>query len=213
MEIVPEEAARVRYIFELYASSKGLKAIANQINHEGYRTKKGNEFSAVGVSDILRNPAYVGKIRYNQREGWSTKRRRGTNKNHIIVDGNHEPIVERELWDKVQSLYALPGGKSPRALTSQYLLTGIMRCPQCGYGMVAHQNTKKRKDGTTVKRRYYVCGQFHTKGSAVCRSNVVNAEYAEEFVLDRLHSVLTKPSIFVTSYDGSTRSGPPEPSL
>lgn len=41
LEIVSEEASIVRKIFELYAYGKGLKAITNQLNNEGYKTKKG----------------------------------------------------------------------------------------------------------------------------------------------------------------------------
>jgi site-specific DNA recombinase len=70
-----EAATTVRKIFELYASGKGLKAITNQLNHEGYKTKKGNMFGTGGVKDILMNPIYIGKIRYNVRENWSEKRR------------------------------------------------------------------------------------------------------------------------------------------
>ncbi|KPV39303.1 zinc ribbon domain-containing protein [Alicyclobacillus ferrooxydans] len=61
--------------------------------------------------------------------------------------------------------------------------------------MVAHRNKKKRADGSVVIRRYYVCGSFHTKGSAVCKSNGANADHAEMFFTDRLRSALTKPSI------------------
>lgn len=195
LEIVPEEAATVRYIYELYASGQGLRAIANRLNREGYRTKKGKEFSPVGVSDILLNPAYIGKIRYNQHEDWSSKRRKGANPDPILVDGNHAPIVDPELWDKVQALHDMKGGKPPRLLTGKFPLTGIMRCPQCGYGMVAHNSKKRRGDGTVVVYRSYVCGRFHTKGSTVCGSNGVNAQRAEQVVRDRLRLALTKPSV------------------
>lgn len=97
LEVVPEEATTVRRIFELYSAGKGLKAITNQLSHEGYKTKKGNMFGTSGVKDILMNPVYIGKISYNVRENWSEKRRKGYNKNLIIVDGEHEAIIPIEL--------------------------------------------------------------------------------------------------------------------
>ncbi|WP_308483200.1 recombinase family protein [Clostridium zeae] len=151
LEIVSEEASTVRKIFELYASGKGLKASTNQLNHEGYKTKKGNMFGTGGVKDILMKPVYIGKIRYNVRENWSEKRRKGYNKNPIIVDGEHEAIVPIELWDKVQEMYKFKCGKPKKAFESNYILTGLMKCPVCGASMVAGRTKKKRKDEKVQK--------------------------------------------------------------
>lgn len=188
--IVPDEANLVRYIFDLYASGKGLKAITNQINHEGYKTKKDNPFNVNGVKDILHNPAYIGKIRYNVRENWSEKRRKGINPEPIIVDGEHEAIVDISIWEKVQELYKKKSGRPKRTFDGSYPLTGLLRCPVCGHGMVAGRVVKKRKDGSKYILRYYYCGAWRNKGSSVCKSNGVKAEYAENYVFDRLKEVL-----------------------
>lgn len=195
LEIVPEEATTVRKIFELYASGKGLKAITNQLNHEGYKTKKGNMFGTGGVKDILMNPTYIGKIRYNVRENWSENRRKRINKNPIVVDGEHEAVIPIELWDKVQEMYKLKAGKPRKAFESNYLLTGLMKCPVCGASMVAGRTKKKRKDGTYLVTRYYVCGNWRNKGTAACNSNGVRAEYAEEYVLSRIKEVVFNEKI------------------
>ncbi|WP_238904417.1 recombinase family protein [Clostridium sp. YIM B02506] len=190
LEVVPEEATTVRKIFELYSSGKGLKAITNQLNHEGYKTKKSNMFGTGGVKDILMNPVYTGKIRYNVRENWSEKRRKGVNKNPIVVDGEHEAIIPMELWEKVQEMYKLKAGKPKKAFESNYLLTGLMKCPVCGASMVAGRTKKKRKDGTYNVTRYYVCGNWRNKGTAACNSNGVRADHAEEYVLSRIKEVV-----------------------
>lgn len=195
LEVVPEEAITVRKIFELYSSGKGLKAITNQINHEGYKTKKGNMFTTGGVKDILMNPTYIGKIRYNVRENWSEKRRKGINKNPIIVDGEHEAIIPVDLWGKVQEMYKLKAGKPKKAFESNYVLTGLMKCPVCGVSMVASRTKKKRKDGTYLVTRYYVCGNWRSKGTAACHSNGVRADYAEEYVLSRIKKVVFNEKI------------------
>jgi site-specific DNA recombinase len=63
-------------------------------------------FGTGGVKDILMNPVYIGKIRYNVRENWSEKRRKGYNKNPIIVDGEHEAIIPMESEPTIQkSMY------------------------------------------------------------------------------------------------------------
>lgn len=47
--IVPEEEAIIRKIFTMYSQGKGLRAIANYLNHEGYKTKRGNTFSTDSI--------------------------------------------------------------------------------------------------------------------------------------------------------------------
>ncbi|MFC3801535.1 recombinase family protein [Cohnella sp. GCM10012308] len=59
---MPEEAIIVQKIFELYAAGRGLKGIANELNHNGYRTKIGNTFSTTAIKEILPNPFYNGKV-------------------------------------------------------------------------------------------------------------------------------------------------------
>lgn len=191
--VVEEEAEVVRYMFDLAASGLGFKAIANRLNKHGYKTKKGNHFSINGVRDILRNPVYIGQIRYNVREDWSEKRRKGMNPNPIIAEGDHEPIVSQDLWDRAQAMLESRSGKAARSFTGNYPLSGLLRCPECGAGMVAGRSSQRRKDGTEWVRRYYVCSQFSNKGSAACHANSIPADDAERYVFDRLAEVATRP--------------------
>lgn len=62
-----KEAQVVREIFRLYSEGNGYKAIVNQINKQGYKTKRGNHFAVAQLRDILMNPVYIGKVRYNVR--------------------------------------------------------------------------------------------------------------------------------------------------
>lgn len=193
--IVEKEAEVIRKIFNLYAKGKGLKAITNQINKEGYRTKRGNLFSTTAVKEILMNPAYIGKIRFNLREDWARKRRKGINKDPILVDGEHEPIIEEKLWKKVQELYNKKACKPNRIFDSEYILTGLMKCPECGASMVAGRTKNKLKDGTYRITRYYVCGAWRNKGSSACHANSVRADYAEEYVINRLQEIVKKEKV------------------
>ncbi|WP_270603221.1 recombinase family protein, partial [Clostridium perfringens] len=71
-----KEAETVKLIFNEYSNGNGYKAITNKLNKLGYKTKKGNNFSVGSIKDILTNPVYIGKIRYNVRQDWSEKRRK-----------------------------------------------------------------------------------------------------------------------------------------
>lgn len=193
--IVPEEAIVVRKIFKLYASGKGLKAIANQINHEGYRTKRGNSFSTASVKEIILNPVYIGKVRFNRYENWSEKRRKGKSEDVILENGNQEPIIDEALWNKVQLIQRQKSKRSMKNYDGKYLLVGLLKCPMCGATMVSNRTVNKLKDGTKKVIRYYSCGAFRSKGSSVCKSNSVRADYSEEYVLNRLQQVVKHPSI------------------
>ncbi|MDA2732689.1 recombinase family protein [Bacillus cereus] len=193
--IVEEEAVIVRKIFNMYSQGKGLKAIANKVNHEGYKTKKGNAFSTATIKEIILNPVYIGKIRFNRYENWSERRRKGKNENIIIVDGKHEPIITNELWKKVQSLRQMKAKKSIKNYEGNFLLTGLMKCPKCGAAMVSSRTTNTLKDGTKKVLRYYSCGAFRSKGSAVCSANSIRADYAEQYVLQRIQEVVKHPKV------------------
>lgn len=193
LEIVPEEAAVVIKIFEAYDGGRGFRSIANQLNREGHRTKKGNTFSSDSIREIVTNPIYVGMVRYNRFEGWSEKRRRGKNPHPIMTEGRHEAIISQQLWDKVQMLFSERSKACPRVYDSENLLTGLIHCPECGTPMVISRSHYKLKDGSRITKRYYSCGAFKTKGSSVCHANSIGAEYAEKYVLSRIKTVLTHP--------------------
>lgn len=185
--VIKSEAEVVRYIFALYLEGKGFKAIANKLNHEGYKSKQGGSFSINSVRTILTNPAYAGFIRFNKQSDWEAKRRKGTNPIPLLVRGKHEPIISMETWNKAQSILASKSFKPAKTFTGHFPLTTLLRCPECGQGMIGHRSKGSRRSGDYI--RYYMCGNSHYKGSAVCRTNLVRAEEAEEYVYKKLEEI------------------------
>ena len=192
------EAMSVRLIFNEYSNGKGYKAITNQLNKLGYKTKKGNDFSVGSIREILTNPVYIGKVRYNVRQNWSEKRRRNINANPIITDGVHEPIIDEVLWDKVQAIMESKKGKPSRIYDGEYPLTGILRCPKCGAGMVISRTTNKLADGTKKRIAYYCCGAWKNKGTSVCSSNTIRVDKANEYVFNKLSELLSNEKMVET---------------
>ncbi|MGO5676657.1 recombinase family protein [Bacillus subtilis] len=189
--ISEKEAEVVKLIYQMYANGKGLRAISNYLNKAGYKTKRNRHFSINSVAQILDNVIYNGKISWLKVENWDTKRRRGKNPNPILVDGKHEAIISDELWSVVQSRRKSKSFKQ-RQSNEPFLLSGLLRCPDCGQGMVPSITTYTRKDGTKRKHRYYVCGNFHNKGSSACKANSIKAYEAEDSVIGRIESFLSK---------------------
>jgi site-specific DNA recombinase len=191
--IVEDEAIIVRLIFKLYLSGKGFKAIANQLNYDGYKTKRSQAFSTNSVRQIIMNPAYAGFIRYNKQVNWSEKRRNGTNEKPIIVKGSHDPLIDLDTWEKVGKLFESKSMKPTKTFTGHYPLTTLLRCPMCGQGMIGHR--AERTKGTKDYIRYYQCGNFHYKGTAVCSSNLIWADYAEAYVYKKFEEASTNKSL------------------
>ncbi|MCX0380884.1 recombinase family protein [Clostridium perfringens] len=195
LEINEKEAEIVRVIFNEYRKGKGYKAITNKMNKLGYKTKKGNNFSVGSIRDILTNPVYIGEIRYNVRQNWSEKRRRNINPNPIRVKGKHEAIIDRELWDKVQLILESKKGKPSRIYDGEYPLTGILRCPKCGAGMVISRTTNTLADGTKKRIAYYCCGNWKNKGTSVCNSNTIRVDKANEYVFKKIEELVSNEAM------------------
>ncbi len=191
--VIPEEAGTVKLIFEKYVNENwGTKKISNYLNSIGKRTKKGNTFAVVSVSTILDNPAYKGYIRFNQVINWETNRRKGKNPEYILVKGIHEPIIDENTWDRANELRKKRSTGTPRQYSGTFPLTSIAKCPECGSYMTSLYGAK-RKDGT--KKRYYACGQYHNKGKSVCNPNLIDADWLESVVFDRLTQALQSDSV------------------
>lgn len=195
LKINEVEANTVRRIFDLYSQGHGYKAVVNRINNEGRKTKRNSSFAVSTVKDILQNPVYIGKIRYNVRQDWSKKRRNNINANPILSDGIHEPIIDIETWNKVQVILKERSKKHNKIYDSEFPLTGILRCPVCGAGMTINRSTSKRKDGTRRINEYYSCGNWKNKGTAVCNSNSIRVEIADEYVLNKIMELINDESI------------------
>ena len=175
--IAPEEADTVRQAFELYRQGFGLKAIVNSFAISGRKTKNGNSFDVASISRILHNPAYIGKIRFRDQ----------------LFDGNHEPLISQSVWEQVQKRLHQKSSSSKKIIDREYFLSGILRCPQCGGGMVPTHTKGKRKDGSFRMTFYYACNAFLNKGSNACRANSVPAGEVESVVLKWLSDALSGP--------------------
>lgn len=133
----PETAPIVRALFEEYAGGAGCRDLAAKLNDMGVRSTRGNPFENRTVEYILRNPVYIGMIRWCP-DGKTN--RNFAKENVMIVQGSHEPIVERELWDQVQKRLdeikrTYPKYARVRA-HCDFMLKGLVRCSNCGSTLV-----------------------------------------------------------------------------
>lgn len=134
---VLEEAELVRWIFRSFVDGKGLYPIARELNAMGIRTHRGNAFENRTVEYILRNPVYIGKLRWNPT---GRTRRDFTNENIILADGEHSTLIDMELWDAAQNrldeVKRQWGYKARPTTDLKHWLSGIVRCSSCGSTLI-----------------------------------------------------------------------------
>lgn len=193
--VEPKEAQLVQLIYTKYLSGQGYRAIANELNQLGYHTVKGNTFSTTAVKDILHNKIYGGYLEYARYVDWDSKRRKGKNPRPILVKGTHEPLISEETYHAVQERLDLESKQPNWTHTGENVLTGLLRCPECGAAMAASNVTNTLKDGTKKRIRYYSCSVFRNKGASVCHANSIRADVAEKFVAERLKEMVQQPAI------------------
>ncbi|QGM31942.1 recombinase family protein [Bacillus sp. N3536] len=208
-----KEAKTVKRIFNLYLAGNGYKAIANCVNKEGHVGKRGKPFSISTIKTILENPVYVGMIRYDVRRNWTDKRRGDINPTPILQQGEHEPIISQLDWGKAQQILKQRSNKPNRVHGGTFPFTGIMKCPQCGSGMVVMRTVNKLKDGTRKTLEYYACGAWKNQGTSVCRSNTIRADKAESYIFGRLQALATNKQLIkeVANRVNGKRSNHDEP--
>lgn len=187
-----EQSKTVREIFDLYLSGWGYKKIAIHLNDRGLVTLKGSSWSIQGIRQVLDNPVYVGLIKYGEYLDWEKKRRKGKSEDFILVDGKHEPIISEEVWRKTQEMRKVKSKLNDRDRTysGDFLLTGLLKCPQCGASMISCQ-----KKGKNVTHKYYQCSVYFNKGSKICKSNLIRKKDAEEYVFNRIKEIVQDPKI------------------
>lgn len=176
------EAAVVKEVFRMFVEEQvGYKGICNTLNKQGFRTKQNKEFSIGTIRGIITNPIYCGYIRWGQHRKWSELRRKGTVANPIIAKGVHEPIISEEIFKRAETIRLAKGGKATRKYECLNILTGILKCPECGAGMVLSRGGERGR-----KIAYYACGKWHNKGTVACHSNLVVLDIINEEVLSRI---------------------------
>lgn len=143
LAVYEPEAQYVRIMYQMYVDGYGCVAIANQVNAMGARPHRSASFSRSSVAQILRNPTYIGKIVWDQKTHIK-KNSRGNLKhitiynpreNWTIVDGLHPPIIEKEVYDKVQEIMEGRYRPAYNDGTIKSPLAGLVKCANCGGNM------------------------------------------------------------------------------
>lgn len=174
LQVEPTEAEIVRLIFDKYIQDDGtLNGVAIWLNDNGYtRISKGEEkpFTYDFIVNVLDNPIYHGKLNYNRRTNLKGVKRKS--KDAIEVDGIHGAIVSDELWQQVRDKREACSANNDKVDEPERvsLLSGLIKCPACGNGLIASKNkhVNKNRGGHYKTIHYYSCRYYRKSSGRAC---------------------------------------------
>lgn len=188
-----KEAARVREIFNLYLAKESLLAVVSELAHRQWANKRritkkgkhlgGRPFDKATLYVLLTNPVFVGKICHKE----------------DVYDGEHEPIIERDVFDRVQALLRHNGRTGGVEVRNRYgaLLRGLLRCKCCDHSM-SHTFTGGRSGKSY---RYYRCVGSMKRGAASCPSGTLPAAEIERVVVDEIRGLVNDRDLLTRVLD------------
>jgi site-specific DNA recombinase len=178
-KIDPDQAKTVVRIFEMSADGLSLKKIAKELNAAGVPTsrpragKKYASWCPTALRAMLRNETYAGRIVWNRahfikRPGTNKRVRRERPKAEWkIFELPELRIVTADLWRRVaerqrmmMETYGKAGAGVHKASSSQYLLTGFLKCGVCGANVIIVGGK-----GRNTPNKQYGCSQHHNRGA------------------------------------------------
>ena len=149
--IDPEKSQIVKNIFQLYLEGRSYKHIADHLNAAGIpspgaRKKQGSCWSPSTIMRILSNTVYIGdtiqgvseKISYKSR-----KTRRLPSSSWVITRNTHEPIISREIFEKVARLRQQRRSGAGNNKGKIHIFKGLLFCGNCGSVLFARQRKNR----------------------------------------------------------------------
>ncbi|MCL2547030.1 MAG: recombinase family protein [Oscillospiraceae bacterium] len=203
--VVDENTAPVvRRIFSMRAAGTGFRAIAMHLNDDGistprevYYKNKGEKnptktsrlWGQTTVQDIAKNEVYIGNLvacKYGTLSYKNQKQVRKDRDEWVRVEGTHEPLVDLDLWERVQEFTHKKYRPSRRTDGGTNLFTGLLYCSDCDFKHRGNVERRKRKDGSEYKHVSYMCSTYGRSGKAACTIHSIGENVLMDLVVAHL---------------------------
>lgn len=147
----PARAHLVKEMFELYASGLySMEQLTKLLRKKGLRSKKGRPLPKSAVAQMLEHPAYYGVVKWNGVES----------------PGVHEPLVTREVWQRVQDVRTGRGSSNKGYGSKEFTYRGLVRCA-CGESMTAEVKKGRYTYYHCTGRKREICGRPFVSEEAI----------------------------------------------
>ena len=170
-----ERAGRARWIFARFLETGSCTVLAREIRERGWFTPAGRAMDKKYLYRLLSNRALIGEAVHKGNS----------------YPGEHEAIIERDVWDKAHAILAVSPRKRAARTRSDTpaLLKGLLFGPDGA----AFSPTHTRKGDRLY--RYYVSQTVLKHGAGSCPVGRVPAGEIEAAVIDQLRAVFRQPEI------------------
>ncbi|MDX2115712.1 MAG: recombinase family protein [Planctomycetota bacterium] len=217
LHVEPAEAKIVCEIFDGYVELRSLVALAQRMARLGRTTPRrtskagrvrgGRPYSTSALYGILTNPVYIGKVTHTRRLPGANGGRGQVRTD--VYDGVHEPIVPRNLWDRVHALMERSQRETNARWTHSHLLKGKIRTAG-GAAMspsAVHRKTDNKGRPTERDRHigYYVSQKAIKHGYAACPVKSVNAAHIDDVVRGLIFDYMSLRGLQTVFEDPSVR--------
>jgi site-specific DNA recombinase len=183
--VVEREAETVRHIFERYVALGSVRLLKQELEANGIRSKErvsgagrkwgGRPLARGALYLMLQNRIYLGAIVHKDQH----------------YPGEHQPIIDRALWDRVQALLAANSVDRIVGTRSKdpSLLAGLI------FDGAGHRMTPSHAVKNARRYRYYVSRPLITDGrTSPATGTRIPATDIEQLVTDRLRQFLSSPA-------------------
>lgn len=157
----PERSHIVKKMFEKVAYEKWSgRRIYQWLKFDlNLKTRNGNKgLTLSNIYMILENHFYYGAFEYPKKSG-------------NFYSGKHEPIINKELFDLVQSQIKTQVLRTQEP--KEFAFTKMMICGLCDSSITAEEKFKKLKDGSVNRHIYYSCAKSKDR---FCKCGYINEE-------------------------------------
>jgi site-specific DNA recombinase len=172
------EAPTVRRIFELYdrglnGAEMGCLQIASHLDERGVK-RRGAKWTRNRVQQLLSDTAYMGDYVFNKKDTQAQKIKPEVEWIRVVID----PLIDRQVFAAVAAKRhdRSPAVTPARVVNTPTLLTGLLRCDNCGAGMT----TATGKGG---RYQYYKCNTRIGRGAGACGTPAVPMKKMDDLVL------------------------------
>ena len=189
--INPEEGIVVNLVYDRIIQGSSYQDIIDELDIKGYKSRSGKKFSLSTINSILTNERNYGL------NIWNSEKKRKDRKRVLkevfdevsSLEAVPEPIINKEKFDKVQSIIQTRIVPRTGKKHEPYLFTGLIRCSKCG-GLMTGFSQKAGPSGTRM--RYYICPRHTDKRGSKCETKAINATHLENAVKVMLKNMLDK---------------------
>lgn len=157
------EADVVKLIYDMYINGNGMTVIASKLDNMKIIPRYRDCWSKSTISDILKNPVYIGIIRWAYRpektqscNGELKKRRVNNTEGCIYVQGIHPAIINEGTFQKAQEIRFGNAKKTiKKDFSLQNPLAGLIFCKKC-HSVVTRlaKNDHMKYDALKCSNRY-----------------------------------------------------------